>query len=87
MTVVDASVVLSWLLEEPSGKSDEILEGHINGSEVLVAPELLHYEVGNFLVTKVTLTFQHTSDLFGYFLGLDIQTSVWVRKNIKPVLI
>ena len=74
MTVVDASVVLQWLLEEPPGKSKEILEEHVDGSELLVAPELLHYEVGNVLVTKVALGFQDASDLFGYFLGLDIQT-------------
>ncbi len=74
MTVVDASVALKWLLEGPSGRSEEILEKHLSGSEVLVAPELLHYEVGNVLVTKAALSSQDASDLFGYFLDLDIQT-------------
>ncbi len=74
MTVVDASVALKWLLEEPLGKSQETLERHINGRESLVAPELLNYEVGNVLVTKVALSSQDASDLFGYFLDLDIQT-------------
>jgi len=72
--VVDASVVLQWLLEEPSAKSGEILEGHLNGREPLIAPELLNYEVGNVLVTKVKLTSQDASDLFGYFLDLRIET-------------
>jgi predicted nucleic acid-binding protein len=72
--VVDASVVLQWLLEKPSTRSGQILEEHLNGSEPLVAPELLNYEVGNVLVTKVRLSSQDASDLFGYFLDLRIET-------------
>ena len=74
MRVVDASVVLQWLLEQPSASSTEILEGHLNGSEPLVAPELLHYEVGNVLGPKVKLTAQDASELFNHFLGLGIET-------------
>ena len=74
MTVVDASVVLKWLLEEPVGKAQEVLEKHLSGADLLVAPELLPYEVGNVLVTKTGLSSQEALDLFGYFLGLDIQT-------------
>ena len=60
MRVVDDSVVFQWLLEQPSARSREILEGQLNGSEPLVAPELLNYEVGNVLVTKVKLTSQES---------------------------
>ncbi len=67
MRVVDASVVLQWLLEQPSARSTETLDGHLNGSEPLVAPELLNYEIGNVLVTKVKLTAQDASELFGHF--------------------
>ncbi len=74
MRVVDASVVLQWLLEQPSTRSTEILERHLSGSEPLVAPELLNYEVGNVLVTKVKLTSQDSSELFGHFLDLGIET-------------
>lgn len=74
MTVVDASVVLQWLLEEPTHRSQELLERHLSGEDLLVAPELLDYEVGNVLVTKVALTSQDTLDLFNNFLDLDIQT-------------
>jgi len=66
--VVAASVMLQWLLEEPSTGSTEILEAHLNGSEPLIAPELSNYEVGNVLVTKVRLT---AGDLEAkYFLRL-----------------
>jgi predicted nucleic acid-binding protein len=73
MTVVDASVVLKWLLAEPSEEADDLLETHLNGSDPLVAPELLYYEVGNVLVTKTKLSAQETSDLFGYFVDLHIE--------------
>jgi len=73
MTVVDASVVLKWLLAEPSEEAEELLETHLNGSDPLVAPELLYYEIGNVLVTKTKLSAQETSDLFGYFIDLQIE--------------
>ena len=52
MTVVDTSVVLKWLLAEPSEKARAVLEKHLDGSDRLIAPELLYYEVGNVLVTR-----------------------------------
>ena len=73
MTVVDASVVLKWLLAELSAEAEELLERHLNGSDPLVAPELLYYEIGNVLVTKTKLSAQETSDLFGYFIDLQIE--------------
>ena len=73
MTVVDASVVLKWLLAEPSAQAEALLEKHFNGGNPLVAPELLYYEIGNVLVTKTKLSTQETSDLFGYFIDLQIE--------------
>lgn len=73
MTVVDSSVVLKWLLAKPSEATEELLEMHLNGSDPLVAPELLYYEIGNVLVTKTKLSAQDTSDLFGYFVDLQIE--------------
>jgi len=72
--VIAASVVLQWLLEQPSARSRKTLEGQLNESEPLVAPELLNYEVGNVLVTKVKLTSQDTSELFGHFIDLGNET-------------
>jgi predicted nucleic acid-binding protein len=73
MTVVDASVVLKWLLAEPSAEAEALLEKHLNGGDPLVAPELLYYEIGNVLVIKTKLTAQETSELFGYFMDLHIE--------------
>lgn len=74
MTVVDASVVLQWLLAEPSSASQAVLKNHIEGHDSLVAPELLYYEVGNVLVTKSALDSAAVSDLFTHFLDLDVHT-------------
>lgn len=74
MTVVDASVVLKWLLAEPSERAQAVLEEHLDGSDRLIAPELLYYEVGNVLVTKVRLDAKAISEIFGYFLDLHIES-------------
>lgn len=74
MKVVDASVALRWLLEEPPGGSAGALEDHLSGRQVLVAPELLRYEVGNVLVNKSSLSFDDAADLFDHFLELEVQT-------------
>jgi predicted nucleic acid-binding protein len=73
VTVVDASVVLQWLLGEPAIKSQGVLERHLDRTDVLAAPELLHYEVGNVLVTKTALAASEAAELFGHFLNLEIQ--------------
>lgn len=50
MKVVDASVVLTWLLKEPiPAAARRILDEHVSGMHPLVAPELLQYEVANVL--------------------------------------
>lgn len=74
MTVVDASVVLQWLLEEASARSRPILERHLSGRDPAVAPELLYYEVGNVLATKTRLGADETTELFERLLTLDIET-------------
>lgn len=57
MKVVDASVVLTWLLKEPiPAPAQRILDEHITGMHPLVAPELLQYEVANVLARGAGLT-------------------------------
>jgi predicted nucleic acid-binding protein len=49
VVVVDASVVLSWLLpdEKITGKSNKLYEKYVVGEVRLLAPDLLWYEVVN----------------------------------------
>jgi predicted nucleic acid-binding protein len=72
--VVDASIVLQWLLETPSKAARTVLEDHVEGREALVAPELLRYEVGNVLVRKTRLAAAAVTTAFDHFLDLEIQT-------------
>ena len=58
MIVVDASVVLKWLMPRESHAEGAIAirQGHIEGREPCACPELLLYEVANALITKSQLS-------------------------------
>jgi predicted nucleic acid-binding protein len=75
MKVVDASVVLGWVLDEAwRPATGEVLEDHVTGREPLVAPELLHYEVANVLVRGARLDASLGRDAYDRFVGLDVET-------------
>ena len=54
MIVVDASIVLKWLMpHEPLAEGAlAIRQGHIEGRQPCACPDLLFYEVANALITK-----------------------------------
>ena len=57
IVVVDASVVLKWFLDEPDATYALTLrQRHLAGDTLLVAPDLLLYEVGNALRFKRDFT-------------------------------
>jgi predicted nucleic acid-binding protein len=72
--VVDASVVLGWILREPEAASGSLLDDHIAGRKPLVAPELLHYEVANVLVRGARLTPADALEGYEHFAALEIET-------------
>ena len=74
MKVVDASVVLTWLLRDPPPAEQRILDDHISGQEPLVAPELLHYEVANVLATGARLPADAARDAYAGFAALEVET-------------
>jgi predicted nucleic acid-binding protein len=75
MRVVDASIVLSWLLQQPEPRgAAAVLERHVSGAEPLVAPELLHYEVGNVLVAGARLPVHLARQAYANFEALEIET-------------
>ncbi len=75
MRVVDASVVLGWLLEQESAPgSAAVLEAHLSGAEPLVAPELLQYEVANVLVTGARLPAPLAREAYAHLEALEIET-------------
>ena len=75
MKVVDASVVLGWVLGQDAREgSHRLLEGHLTGRQPLVAPELLNYEVANVLVAGARLSGDLAADAFAHYAGLEIET-------------
>lgn len=51
MPVVDASVVVKWFVDESdSPAARNLLQAHAAGTDSLVAPDLLVYEVANVLL-------------------------------------
>jgi predicted nucleic acid-binding protein len=74
MRVVDASIVLRWLLKEPAGPSARSLADHVAGTDILAAPELIHYEIANALATKTDLGDAAVLEAYSFFLDLGIET-------------
>lgn len=75
MRVVDASVVLGWLLREPLPDGHRrVLGDHVSGAEPAVAPELLGYEVANVLVRGAGLGAAAAREGYERFLALEIET-------------
>jgi len=72
--VVDASVVLGWILGEPDAPGAKLLEAHVAGDDPLVAPELLHYEVANVLVRGARLPAAAALEAYQRFVALEIES-------------
>jgi predicted nucleic acid-binding protein len=54
VVVVDASIAIKWVLEEPdSDRADALLAEWINKGKLILAPDLLAYEITNVLYQKV----------------------------------
>lgn len=75
MKVLDASVVLGWLLREPlPAPLERLLDDHVSGRVPAVAPELLRYEVGNVLARGAGLDEAAARSGYERFLALEVQT-------------
>lgn len=75
MRVVDASVVLTWLLRDPVPEGcHQILDDHTSGRVPAVAPELLWYEVANVLALGAGLPAAAAVVGFERFQALELQS-------------
>ncbi|MGZ3514972.1 MAG: type II toxin-antitoxin system VapC family toxin [Thermodesulfobacteriota bacterium] len=75
MIVLDASVVLKWILgsEEDEEKAKHYQEGHIAGEEVVAVPSLFFYEIANVLSTKTKLSARDAADAFSLIWNFDLE--------------
>ena len=73
MIVLDASVILKWLLhEEGRDIALSFLDKHVNGQEQVAIPELLYYEVGNILAVKTKLSKEAAIEVMSYLFDLEL---------------
>lgn len=75
MIVLDASVVLKWILENEEG-SDRALgyrDMHVAGEQSIAVPDLFFYEVGNVLLTRTRLDAAAISEAFSLLWTLDLE--------------
>ena len=58
MIVLDASVVLKWIVDDEDGgvSAARWKDAHVAGQEIVAVPDLLFYEIGNVLATKTRLS-------------------------------
>ena len=88
--VIDASVASRFLLvEDLSDEAGSLLEGFLNGSLDLEAPELVVYEVGNTLwksAKQGLITANEATQKFSYFLKLRIDSIKLNEEDHREVL-
>lgn len=73
--MVDASVVLAWLLRDPVPESfRQVLDDHITGRNPAVAPELLWYEVANVLGRGADLGPPAALEGYARFESLEVES-------------
>jgi predicted nucleic acid-binding protein len=66
MIVLDASVILKWLFDDEDGgvSAARLKDAHVAGHEIVAAPDLLFYEIGNVLATKTRLSEAAVAEAF-----------------------
>lgn len=75
--VVDASVVVKWYSkskEDDLRKADLLLDGHIQGHHLLLAPSLVFYELANALRFNPNLDEKDVLEALCIFNDLEVET-------------
>jgi predicted nucleic acid-binding protein len=75
MIILDASVVLKWILgdEKDGAKATSYKEGHVSVEETVAVPSLFFYEIANVLATKTHLSTKDAADAFSLIWNFDLE--------------
>jgi predicted nucleic acid-binding protein len=75
MIVLDASVVLKWILgdEERGEKTKPYRDRHVSGEEVVAVHDLFFYEIANVLTTKTNLNTRDVLEAFALIWNFDFE--------------
>lgn len=74
--VVDSSIVLSFLLDEEGKDTETLFHRFTQGEVMFIAPNILYYEVGNVLRTRVLqkkVSSKKALSIFKVFFNLHIE--------------
>jgi predicted nucleic acid-binding protein len=73
MIVLDASVVLKWILgdEEKGEKAKLYRDSHVSGEEIVAVHDLFFYEIANVLTTKTKLSTGDIVEAFSLIWNFD----------------
>ena len=75
MIVLDASCANKLFLPNEEGHQEvkEIIRQHLRGSEQIIVPDLLYYEVANTLVTKTEIILEYTLESLAQLYSLNLR--------------
>ncbi len=76
MIVLDASVILKWVLDEESQGTvaRTYRDRHLRGGNPIVVPELLYYEMASALGSKTSLTPKEAIEGFNTIMETDLES-------------
>ncbi|MFW6164300.1 MAG: type II toxin-antitoxin system VapC family toxin [Planctomycetota bacterium] len=80
MIVLDASVILKWILRDEAGAADALVwrERHCSGLERVAVPDLLFYEVANGMLFSGRLSEQDAAESWEALLAVELEVyAVW----------
>ena len=73
MVVLDASVILKWLLPETGSENAlRFRDQHISGEERIIVPSLVFYEIANVLRYRAKISDEELVSLFEIFNDLEL---------------
>ena len=85
MKVVDASVVLKWILAEESGRetAKALIPNHASGTQEIVVHDLLFYEVTNILAISTRLPLAQIEEILDWLYELELKVTSLGRDDFK----
>lgn len=87
MIVVDSSVILKWYIPEAKNeKARQYLTSHVEGKDVLSAPNLLFFEINNVLATKSAITAAEGLKIMKSLHDLDLKIVNFSFDDFKDAL-
>ena len=80
MIVADASILLKWFVEEEDrSHALELRQRHLEGRDIIAAPELVFYEVANAFVCRTQLPPSEIEENLNQLLAYRLEVASWLE--------